>query len=150
MIMIHSNEEHQKFEDVFRRPVSASILGYKKISATKYTVKISTTGPFVLGFTETFDEYWFAHIEGEGEIKSIPLDAMLNGFYINKTGNFTVTIEYKPQRWVELGLWITGFAISSSLCFLIWTYRRKWGRRLIGRNRSYHKLSETASGKKVN
>ena len=149
MIVIYSNEDHREFNDIFQRPPAASILGYEKIDSTKYKIKISSSGPFVLGFAETHDKYWVAHIEDEGEITSIPLDGMLNGFYINKTGNFTITVEYKPQQWVERGMWITGFTMAASLLFLIWTYRKKWGRSLIRLNRSYDKISRTAHNRKV-
>ena len=149
MIVIYSNENKEEFQEVFRRQSRASLLSYEKIDSTKYTVKVSSRGPFVLGLSETHDEYWVAHIEGEGEVDSIPLDGMLNGFYFNRTGNFTITVEYKPQQWFERGLWITGISTAFSLCFLIWTYRKKWGGRLIGLNHFYEKISKAAKNRKV-
>ena len=51
---------------------------------------------------------------------------MINGFYINKTGNFTATIEYKPKQWFNIGLVITILSIFAGIGYLIWKTRKIW------------------------
>ena len=85
----------------------------------------------MLAFAEAYDEFWVVRIEGEDEeIESIPLYSMLNGFYITKTGNFTVIIEYKPQQWFNIGATITTVSIVGSLGYFVWVDRKMWGSRL--------------------
>jgi len=52
----------------------------------------------MLVFTEAYDPLWVAYVNGE-KINSIPLYGVINGFWINQTGQLTITIEYEPQRW---------------------------------------------------
>jgi hypothetical protein len=34
---------------------------------------------------------------------SVPLYSIVNGFFVNKTGDYTLIIEYKPQSWFIQG-----------------------------------------------
>ena len=119
LVILYSDENNQTLEDLFESNQKATILESKKIDATKYEVKISSTEPFMLGFAEAFDDFWIVHIDGLGTIESTPLHGMLNGFYINKTGNFTVIIEFKPQQWFNIGAGITGLSILVSFGLFI-------------------------------
>ena len=85
----------------------------------------------LVAFAEAYDEFWVAYVDGR-EIESIPLYSMLNGFFITKTGNFTVVIEYKPQQWFNIGATITGVSIVGSLGYFAWIDRRIWGSKLNG------------------
>lgn len=130
-VVLYSNENNQTLGDLFKPNQIASVLEYEKIDGTKYKVRVNTSEPFILAFAEAYDEFWVARIEGEGgEIESIPLYSMLNGFYITKTGDFTVIIEYKPQQWFNIGATITAVSIVGSLGYFIWVDRRMWGNRL--------------------
>jgi hypothetical protein len=89
----------------------AYITKYDKINPTKHTVSISNaTRPYTLSFAESYDPLWRATIsseensdnhEGRDTIytKSIPLYSIVNGFPINMTGNYKITVEYLPQIW---------------------------------------------------
>ena len=33
------------------------------------------------------------------KVNSIPLYSVVNGFHVNKTGNYSLIIEYQPQSW---------------------------------------------------
>ena len=84
---------------------------------------------FILAFAEAYDELWAAHIDGE-TVEGIPLYGMLNGYFINKTGNFTITIEYRPQQWFNIGMGITGISTLGSFGYFLWIDRRSWGAKL--------------------
>ena len=90
---------------------SAIAVKSTKISPTKYQVHITNTskgGSFLLAFSQAYEKGWVASYENTKEqIKSIPVYGMINGFYIDKTGDFTLNIEYRPQN-----LFVIGFVIS--------------------------------------
>ena len=82
---------------------------------TLVTVKIrNATTPFYLVFRETYGTHWHAYING----KLVPLkdhiavNGFANAWYINKTGNYTVTIYYTQQTYA----WIA-FAVSFAALF---------------------------------
>jgi hypothetical protein len=125
MIVLYKNSENMNPEEMFNNPPVAQITSYKRIDATKYEVRGSSSAPFVLGFAAAYDEFWIARINGEKTSRSIPLYATANGFYINITGDFLVVIEYEPQKWFTIGMSITGISIVGSLGYLIGIERNR-------------------------
>jgi hypothetical protein len=132
--------ENNTIEDAFSlKPDSsppAQIVKYDKINPTKYTVKIhNAVRPFMLSFAESYDPLWAAQIDTvdgstsanstsnnlnhQLKASSIPLYGLTNGFYINKTGNYDLTIEYKPQAWFNDGLIITILSLAAIMIIII-------------------------------
>ena len=62
-----------------------------------------------------------------GVIKSIPLYSVINGFWINETGDLEVVIRYKPQDWFEMGLGISGITFISCVFYLFYEWRKEKG-----------------------
>ena len=139
MILMYSSSDQGTEKDLFPTTEAASVTDYKKIDATRYELKVSSEKPFTLIFAEAYDEFWVAHVDGQGEIESIPIYSMLNGFYITRTGNFTVIIEYKPQQWYNIGSAVTGLGMVGSVGYFIWVDRKLWGSRL---NTLYRRMKE--------
>jgi hypothetical protein len=82
-------------------------LDYARLSAYEYRVHVKTGGPFFLFFSESYDSLWKV-IEGDlewyevpfhGELSSyhLPANGFGNMWFINKTGNFDITVFYAPQ-----------------------------------------------------
>jgi len=107
--------------NIFSPGVSTSptISEFVKLSPTKYNLEIkNATQPFMLTFSESYDPQWIAYLSkdhtNESSIDkedaifktgSVPLYSIVNGFYINKTGNYTLTVEYQPQEWfIQAGM----------------------------------------------
>ena len=137
LISLFLDVNNQSVQEHFTPKSEAAVLNYKKIDSTRYEVEIRSTAPFILVFAETFDEFWVAQGSGMDKIESVPVYGMLNGFYIEKTGNFSIIIEYEPQQWFNIGASITGISIAGSIGYFIWVDRKKWGDRfnkLIKRN----------------
>ena len=130
LVILYSNEDTSSLTDILKWPNVATITDFRKIDATRYEVKVSASAPFTLCMAEMYDEFWIARVDDGAEINSIPMYGMMNGFFINRTGNFTVTIEYKPQKWLEIGMGITCVSIFGSLGFLIWIDRTIWKMRI--------------------
>lgn len=90
----------------------------------------NATRPYMLSLAETYDPLWIAcyDITNRGTddndnnnfiISSIPLYSIINGFYLNKTGDYTLTIEYQPQKWFIQGAIISIITAISILTILL-------------------------------
>lgn len=93
------------------------LIEYKKISPTSWKVNVNSTRPFVLSLAETFDSGWVAS-SGNYQVSSKPLYGVINGFYIDKVGTYTLNIEYRPQKLFEIGLTISIVTIIVALAHL--------------------------------
>jgi hypothetical protein len=118
---------------------AASISEYKKINPTKYEVKISNAiRPYVLSFAESYDPLWLAYTRDNNkhvyEFKNVPLYSIINGFLIDKTGDYNLTIEYQPQKWFMIGATVSVITILSVLIFIVSKklFRTKIDRRIYG------------------
>ncbi|RLI84816.1 MAG: hypothetical protein DRO98_08150, partial [Archaeoglobales archaeon] len=60
---------------------------------------------------------------------SIPLYSVINGFWVNETGNLEIVIRYTPQDWFELGLKISGLTFIDCISYLFYDRRREKGDR---------------------
>jgi hypothetical protein len=107
-------ENEVKFPDFFKTEDSYPEINYTKINPTKYEVKVKTDKPFFLIFSDSYHPLWRAYIDGE-EIQSIISYSFINGFYIQKTGEYEVTIEFIGQRYV----WIGGIISLTTFIFAI-------------------------------
>jgi hypothetical protein len=82
-------------------------VSYEILNPCKYEAHIENSDePFLLVFSESYHPMWKAQIDGE-EISSIPVYSLVNGFHINKTGNFDVTIYFTGQTYADIGLQIS-------------------------------------------
>lgn len=139
VVWIYSVDANETLEDVFTvKEAPAQVINYTKIDPTLYKVKVNATKPFMLTFAESYDPLWEARVYKGGEkvevVKSIPLYSVINGFWINETGNLEIGIRYKPQDWFELGLWISGLTFVGCVGYLFYDWRSakrdKWTLRI--------------------
>ncbi len=97
---------------------NGTINNWEMISPTRYRANITVENPpSSLVFSESFNNLWLAEIDGN----SIPSEkylGFLNSFAVNKKGNFEVEIEYKPQKYIWIGLLVTGISLISCLAIL--------------------------------
>lgn len=118
IIIYSTNKDNETLDDVFiSNKVYASVT-YKMINPTKYIVHVNATKPFMLAFAESYDPLWVAHSKNYFT-RSISLYSVINGFYINKTGNYDLIIEFEPQKYVYIGLIITILTILVSMILII-------------------------------
>jgi len=54
---------------------------------------------------------------------------VINGFWINETGELEIVIRYSPQDWFELGLKISGLTFIGCIYYLFYDWRREKGDR---------------------
>jgi hypothetical protein len=111
---INYNKKHNEtVADIFKPDkisTPAYMTKYKKIDPTKYIISISNASrPYALSFAEGYDPLWIVstNVNDNNNTKvsnnfmtsSIPLYSVVNGFQINKTGDYSLTLEYLPQKW---------------------------------------------------
>jgi len=65
-----------------------------------YHVVINASKPFVLALSERYDPLWQVNIK---DTIHLPLLSTMNGYYVNKTGEFEMVIEYAMNAPFELG-----------------------------------------------
>ena len=115
------DNQNQTLDNIFKsggQSIPANLSGFRKIDPTKYEVNIKNASePFIMTLAESYDPLWIAYASKGNETdedsnngysstfrtSSIPMYSIVNGFYINKTGDYTLTIEYQPQKWFEQG-----------------------------------------------
>lgn len=106
------------------------VVNYKKINSTKYSVHISNvTHPFVLFFSELYNPNWQAHYVGnQNEITHIRANLYGNGWIIDRKGDLDMVIEFRLQKWMDLGEKISILSIVAIIlgfCVLSFRYKRK-------------------------
>jgi hypothetical protein len=83
----------------------------------------------MLSFAESYDPQWMATVYASGErlegLNPIPLYELINGFWINQTGELDIMIEYVPQRWFFYGSIISLTTLIASVTYLTYSYTKK-------------------------
>ena len=92
------------------------------VNPTKYRVEVeNATQPLTLVFSETYDSLWQAEIKGE-TIPSKIIYGSLNSFYLDKKGDFDLTVEFTAQKYVWWGGIISLLTLTTSIFLL---FRKK-------------------------
>jgi hypothetical protein len=95
---------------------------FEEIDPTRYIVQVNASQPFFLVFSESYDKDWIAYVDGQQIPNEYHFTAngFANGWYINKTGTYTITLEFWPQK-----LFYIGSAISITTFILCTIYVSK-------------------------
>jgi ubiquinone/menaquinone biosynthesis C-methylase UbiE len=103
---------------------------WKKISSTKYIVTLNNASAedareFFLVFLTTYDPQWKAYYVENGVSEAVSEDNHIHAFdygnawYLDKAGNFTIVLEYTPQRLYDAGLKIPFLMFGLLLSIII-------------------------------
>jgi len=119
-------------------------ISFKRLSPQRYRVDVTgASNPFMLVHAEAYDNHWVAKMEDGETIDPLPLYKTINGFPIDRKGNFSLVVEYQPQQWFQVGLAISLTAVFISLLFLL-ILGAKNIRRPSGLLRLYDRLARKA------
>lgn len=89
---------------------------FKKINQTKYQVEIKNAiEPYFLVFSEAFHPGWTTSVEGE----HFMINGFANGWYIRKTGDYKIIINFDPQKIYYISISISVFAFLATIIFLL-------------------------------
>jgi len=113
-----NNLTQNEKENIFKVENRAKV-NYKRISQSHYKAYVEgLKKPSTLVFSETYDPMW----EMDG-IQSYPVYSFLNGFYVEKDGEYD--IYYKPQKYVLPGLIVSGLTLIATLGLLFRISKKK-------------------------
>lgn len=127
-LVIYSLSKNTTLNDYFKTTEAPLKVSYKMLSFTKFIANIEANKPFFLALSVMYHGDWKAYLNGE-EIESIPLYSWVNGFYLEKTGNYEVVLEFIGQRYVIYG-WVIS-TISLVLTLICLPLARWYGRGFI-------------------
>jgi hypothetical protein len=95
------------------------VISYEKINPTAYRVHVKTDKPFFLVFSEAYNPLWRAKLDDGQEIKSVIAYSLVNSFYVNRTGEFDISVYFVGQIYADIGLKISMFSISLIIMILL-------------------------------
>ena len=136
---INDEQRYEPIENPFNSNLDdgssrAYIEKYEKVDPTRFEVDIrNATRPYIMSFAESYDPLWVAYVDDSSfnpndfKIRSVPLYSTVNGFYINRTGDYSLVIEYEPQKWFSQAGIVSVAALSLSIIALLIQERKlKW------------------------
>ncbi|WP_287197728.1 hypothetical protein [Thermococcus sp.] len=139
VVWLYSTNNNETLEELFQvKEKPAQVQNYTKINPTLWKVKVNATKPFMLTFAESYDPLWEARVYKDGKlvekVSPVPVYGVINGFWINQTGELEIVLRYTPQDWFERGLIISLTTFILSILYIIYDWRRekgdKWAKRL--------------------
>jgi len=124
--------------DLLSNKTTPVLLTYEKLNPTLYNIEVDTSKPFFLVFSDSYDEGWVATVDGHKLSDKYHFNAngFANGWYINKTGTYTIVLEFQPQK-----LFYTGSAISLTTILICTLY--------LGRNKIKKQLEKSSLKKAI-
>jgi hypothetical protein len=105
-------------DTIFSTPQTAQV-SFTRTHPYEYVVHVRAEAPFWLIFSESYDPLWRAYV-GSEEMQSVVAYSFLNGFYINKTGEFDLRIWFLGQTYANIGWTISIVAFTIVLVYLIY------------------------------
>ena len=130
-----TDADGETVEDLFADEQGARIIGWEKIDPTKYKVTVTSSGPFMLSFAETYYRLWEASANGK-IYPSIAINSVVNGFWIEDQGELEIIIEFKTQRLFYYGAIISALSIAGALVFILWNWWRNKRRENVSNSAS--------------
>ncbi|HEX8965862.1 MAG TPA: hypothetical protein VF820_05520, partial [Patescibacteria group bacterium] len=85
-------------------------ISFEKINPTEYKVNVvGADSSYLLAFLEKYSDLWKVYDAKNHEISAqhVVVDGYANGWYVSKTGSYTLYIKFLPQQFFILGLWTT-------------------------------------------
>jgi len=113
--------EIKNSKDHFWISSASAKVSYRAVSQVEYTVFVKNAAKGErLVFSESNDPHWTA-MSGNYKVANIKYKGLLNSFVLPKDGSYTLDIYYMPQRWEDIGVWIslgTLILVAGSLIML--------------------------------
>jgi hypothetical protein len=97
---------------------------FKKVNPTKYTVQVNSSNSFFLVFSESYHKDWVAYVDGQQILNEYHFVAngYANAWYINKTGTYTITLEFWPQKLFYIG---SSISITTLILCILYISKNK-------------------------
>lgn len=127
-IGLYSTYNNEDLEELFRaKEEPAQIKCYIKANPTLWKIKINAIKPFMMTFSESYNPLWEARVYKNGKlvkkVPSVPVYGVINGFWINQTGELEIVLRYIPQEYFEHSLKISSMTFLSCIFYLVYDWR---------------------------
>lgn len=114
------------------------VVDVHKINPSQYSVYMNSSKPVVFVFSEPYNQQWKIYdgsiswietlwrdpIENE---KHFTVNGYSNGWFINETGEFELSLYYFPQTYVYLGFFLTGVSLAGCIGYFMFYWKREHG-----------------------
>lgn len=114
---LKKGEDTDTLDEIFKVGSEQTKVSHQKIDVTKYVVHVKTTYPIFLIFSEAYNDFWKAYL-ADVEIESTQVNYFTNGFYIPKTGEYDVVVEFTGQRYAIYGSIISILSITFAAAYI--------------------------------
>jgi len=108
-IILYSLEAEESaipVNQLFKSNSTSPHISYEKVDPVQYRVHVEASEPFLLIFSDSYNPLWKAYVDNV-ELSPVTAYSFVNGFFINKTGSFDVTLYFTGQTYADLGLRIS-------------------------------------------
>jgi len=105
----------ETIHDIFQSKPAPYVINYKKINPAMIRVNVNATKQFILSCAESLDPLWIAYSDDGKSFPKATVNSLLNGFLIDKIGVYTITIEFVPERYFQIGK-----TVSLTTFLVIW------------------------------
>lgn len=128
-IVVYSLEEGESavpLDQLFASDTNRPSINYEKVNPCKYVVHVNSSEPFLLVLSEAYHQLWKAYINNV-EVPSTNAYSCVNAFFINKTGEFDVTLYFTGQTYADIGVAVsvvTLLVVTAVLCIQSKSFRR--------------------------
>lgn len=97
-------------------------ISFKKINPTRYEVNVKDAlDPYILVFSEGFSPLWEIYYEGKRIREHFFVNGYANGWYIEKSGNYELSLVFKTQRLLKIGFIIS---VITLIFFIVYFFLR--------------------------
>jgi len=153
ILYYRTHESNVSINTIFNADITQPHISYDKVNPCEYIIHINSTEPFILIFSDSYHPLWKVCVD-KTEISPITAYSFVNGFFINKTGQFDVTLYFKGQTYADTGIKISvaSFVITSAVLFAPSKMLKKIERRILkGKGKSWiiSALKSASANKKI-
>ena len=127
-------------------PTKKPTTTYEKIDPTKYIVHVNASKPFFLIFSESYHKDWIAYVDGQQILNEYHFMAngYANAWYINKTGSYTITLEFWPQKLFYLGSAVSITTLTICILYISKSKIKTIYKRYIKKQKETAKLARSS------
>lgn len=93
----------------------------EKIDPTHYIIKVrDASSPYILSFSERFSPLWKLSLNSKNiSSQHFIINGYANGWIIDKTGNYTLSLEFISQKYFIIGLYITIVTFTLLIIYIV-------------------------------
>lgn len=117
MYSVQQNED-VSLTNLFYSGAPRPVVSYTRVDPCKYDIDIDTNDSIILVFSDSYHPLWRVYYENV-ELKPIITDYFANGFLIDKTGKFRVTLYFSGQEYTEIGSRIALITVTAVFVLLV-------------------------------